>query len=103
MAVAVVMAVAGAMAMAGGGCATVPRRGPSAPFQAIGNVPDATVWIDDHMMGTVAELARAPRRIAAGFHRVEIRSPGFESHFQELDVQPDAPQVVHFDLHDVLQ
>jgi hypothetical protein len=55
------------------------------------------------MMGTVAELARAPRRIATGFHRVEIRSPGFESHFQELDVQPDAPQVVHFDLHDVLQ
>jgi hypothetical protein len=97
------VAVAVVLAMAGAGCATVPRRGPSAPFQAIGNVPDATVWIDDRMMGTVVELTRAPRRIAAGFHRVEIRSPGFESHFQELDVRPDAPQIVHFDLHEVLQ
>jgi hypothetical protein len=87
----------------GTACATVPRHGPSAPFEARGNPPDATVWIDDRMMGTVLELTRAPRRIAAGFHRIEIRCPGFESHFEELDVKPEIPQVIRFELHEILQ
>lgn len=91
-----------AMAHAGA-CATVPRHGPSAPFAVYGQPPDATVWIDDRRMGTVAELTLSPRRIAAGFHRVEVRSPGFESHLQELEVKPDVPQIVRFDLHEVLQ
>jgi hypothetical protein len=92
-----------AVVVGGADCATVPRHGPSAPFEASGNPPDATVWIDDRMMGTVLELTRAPRRIAAGFHRIEIRCPGFESHFEELDVKPDLPQVIRFDLHEILQ
>jgi hypothetical protein len=98
------LAATAALALVGGAdCATVPRHGPSAPFEARGNPPDATVWIDDRMMGTVLELTRAPRRIAAGFHRIEIRCPGFESHFEELDVKPELPQVVRFELHEILQ
>ena len=55
------------------------------------NVPDATIWVDDVLVGTVAAWAREGRHIRAGFHRVEIRAPGYYSVFQEVE-QPDGGQ-----------
>jgi hypothetical protein len=52
------------------------------------NVPTATIWVDDVLVGTVAAWAREGRHLRAGFHRLEIRAPGYYSVFQELD-QPD--------------
>ncbi len=55
------------------------------------NVPDATIWIDDVLVGTVVAWAREGRHIRAGFHRVEIRAPGYYSVFQEVE-RPDGGQ-----------
>ena len=52
------------------------------------NVPDATIWVDDVLVGTVAAWAREGRHVRAGFHRVEIRAPGYYSVFQEIE-RPD--------------
>jgi hypothetical protein len=52
------------------------------------NVPDATVWIDDVLVGKASDFAGDGRRVRAGFHRVEIRSPGYYSVFHEIE-QPD--------------
>lgn len=85
-------------------CATSPAtHGPSAPFEVTGNVADATVWVDDRMAGTVSNFGvSSHRRIAAGFHRLEVRHTGHYSHYQELDVKPNVPQTIHFALHEVL-
>jgi hypothetical protein len=55
------------------------------------NVPDATIWVDDVLVGTVAAWAREGRHIRAGFHRVEIRALGYYSVFQEVE-RPDGGQ-----------
>jgi hypothetical protein len=52
------------------------------------NVPESTIWVDDVLVGTVAAWTREGRHLRAGFHRVEIRAPGYYSVYQELD-QPD--------------
>jgi hypothetical protein len=52
------------------------------------NVPEATIWVDDVLIGTVSAWAREGRHIRAGFHRVEIRAPGYYSVFQEVE-QPE--------------
>ena len=85
-------------------CATSPRtHGPSAPFEVAGNVADATVWVDDRIAGTAASFGSSNhRRIAAGFHRLEVRHTGHYSHYQELDVKADVPQNIHFNLHEIL-
>ena len=38
------------------------------------NVPDATVWVDDVLVGNVSDWAREGKHIRAGFHRIEIRA-----------------------------
>jgi hypothetical protein len=85
-------------------CATAaPAHGPSAPFEVTGNVADATLWVDDRMAGTVSNFGRSShRRIATGFHRLEVRHTGHYSHYQELDVKPNVPQSIHFTLHEIL-
>lgn len=57
-------------------------------LQVESNVPEATIWVDDVLIGSVADWARAGRHLRAGFHRVEIRAPGYYSVFQEVE-QPD--------------
>ena len=55
------------------------------------NVPDATVWVDDVLVGKAADWSRDGRHIRPGFHRVEVRAPGYYSVFQEIE-QPEGGQ-----------
>jgi len=50
------------------------------------NLTDATVWIDDVPMGNASTWKAAGHQIRAGFHRVEIRRPGYYSVFKEIDL-----------------
>jgi PEGA domain len=55
------------------------------------NVADATVWVDDILVGRAAEWtgdAPTARHLRPGFHRVEVRAPGYYSVFREID-QPE--------------
>ena len=54
-------------------------------LQVEANVPDATIWVDDVLIGNVTEWARDGRHIRAGFHRVEIRAPGYYSVYREVE------------------
>jgi hypothetical protein len=52
------------------------------------NVLEATVWVDDVLVGRASEWAHDGRHLRAGFHRIEIRASGYYSVFQEIE-QPD--------------
>jgi hypothetical protein len=76
----------------GASCAHVsPPAGVTLQIES--NVPDSTIWVDDILVGTAAAWAREGRHLRAGFHRVEIRSPGSYSIFQEID-QPDGGHAI---------
>jgi hypothetical protein len=55
-------------------------------FRVDCNLSDATVWIDDVPMGNASSWKTEGRQIRAGFHRVEIRRPGYYSVFKEIDL-----------------
>ena len=59
------------------------------------NVPDATVWIDDVLVGTAKDWNKDGRQIRAGFHRIEVRHPGYYSFFQEVEVAGGSKVVVN--------
>lgn len=66
------------------------------------NVPDATVYIDDLMVGRAADWKTEGHTVHAGFHRIEIRAPGYYSFFQEIDLPAGAHAVVNARLREVL-
>jgi hypothetical protein len=78
-------------------------KGGSVAFRVDTNVPEATVWIDDILVGKAADWARDGRHIRSGFHRVEVRSPGYYSVYQEIE-QPDGGKVaIKATLHPLLE
>jgi hypothetical protein len=80
------------------GCATTGLYG-AASFRVDSNVPDATVWVDDTLVGTVAQWSKPGRFIRPGFHRVEVRAPGYYSHFAEVDLKEGGGATVKADQH----
>ncbi len=66
------------------------------------NIPDATVYVDDLMVGRAADLKKEPHAVRAGFHRIEVRAPGYYSFFQEVDLPPNSKAVVNARLREVL-
>jgi hypothetical protein len=83
-------------------CATMGSAPPSVGVQIAGNVPDATIWIDDRLSGRVAEFEKPGKRIPLGFHRIEVRAPGYYSYFEEVDDQRGVPVSIRADLHELL-
>jgi hypothetical protein len=81
-------------------CATVGR--PAGTFQVECNVPDASVIIDDVMVGRASEWAPPGRQIRPGFHRIEVRHPGYFSHYAEIDLRDGAGTVLKVDLRPLL-
>jgi hypothetical protein len=85
-----------------GACATMGAAPPSVAVQISGNVRDATIWIDDRLSGRVADFDKPGKRIPLGFHRVEVRAPGYYSYFEEVDAQAGTPVSIRADLHELL-
>jgi len=85
------------------GCATASSFAPpSAPFRVTSNVSDAEIWVDDDLVGRVSDLTKSRKRLRAGFHRVEIRAPGYYSSFHELEVTGTTPVTLQAPLHQLL-
>jgi hypothetical protein len=74
----------------------------SISFRVECNVPDATVWIDDVLVGS-AKSWESARTIRAGFHRVELRHPGYYSFFQEVELPGGSQVVVNAKLREVVE
>lgn len=71
-------------------------------FRVECNVSDATVWIDDVLAGEASGWKGAGRQLRAGFHRIEIRHPGYYSVFQEIDLPAGGQAVVVARLRETL-
>ncbi|HVR62630.1 MAG TPA: PEGA domain-containing protein [Polyangia bacterium] len=72
-------------------------------FRVESNVPDATIWIDDVLVGRVADWQRQGRYIRPGFHRVEIRHPDYYSYFAEIEPAAGTQTSLRAQLHPLLQ
>jgi hypothetical protein len=83
-------------------CATMGSAPPSVGVHISGNIPDATIWIDDRLSGRVADFDKPGKRIPLGFHRVEVRAPGYYSYFEEVDAKAGTPVSIRADLHELL-
>lgn len=84
------------------GCATLRPGPPSVVIHVTSNVPDATVWIDDHLVAPVSDFGKQQKRLVVGFHRLEVRAPGYYSHFEELEAKPNTPLDLNAPLHPLL-
>jgi hypothetical protein len=87
-----VLLVALALALGGAACAHLSSPAGVA-LEVQSNVPESTIWVDDVLVGTVSAWTREGRHVRAGFHRVEIRAPGYYSVFAEIE-QPDGGRAV---------
>jgi hypothetical protein len=74
----------------------------SISFRVACNVPDATVWIDDVPVGT-AKSWESARDIRSGFHRIELRHPGYYSFFQEVELAAGSEVVVNAKLRELVE
>ncbi len=84
-------------------CATIGAPANSVPFRVEVNVPDATVWVDDHLVGSAVVLSRTGTFLRLGFHRIEIRHPDYYSSFSEVQPRAGEPVLIHADLHALVQ
>jgi hypothetical protein len=84
----------------GASCAHTLSGGGS--FRVDCNFPDATVWVDDVLVGSAASWKAGGRQIRAGFHRIEIRRPGTYSVFKEIDLPVGGQSVVVAKLHETI-
>jgi hypothetical protein len=98
---ALLAALAAALSV-GAGCATAIPYG-AISMRVDSNVPDATVWVDDVLVGRVADWAKDGRHIRSGFHRIEIRHGGYYSYFQELELGEGAHAVVKAQLRPLVE
>jgi protein-S-isoprenylcysteine O-methyltransferase Ste14 len=80
------------------GCATMKAEG-AATLRIECNVPDAAVLLDDLLLGRVSDVAKHDKLIRPGFYRVEIRHPGYYSHFTEITLAEGGAAVVKVELH----
>ena len=72
-------------------------------FRVDCNVPDATVWIDDVLVGKAADFKGDGRPIKPGFHRVEVRHPNYYSFFQEVELPGGSKVVVNAKLRELVE
>jgi hypothetical protein len=94
------MLLLGSLTLAG--CATTIPSG-AVGFRVDSNVNDATVWVDDILVGKVSDWAKDGKHIRAGFHRIEIRHPGYYSIFKEVELEEGARTVVSAPLRPLVE
>ena len=83
------------------GCATMkPEAAGTLHVQC--NVPDAAVLLDDALVGRAGDLAKTGKSLRPGFYRVELRHPGYYSHFAEIEVPEGGATAVKAELHPLL-
>jgi hypothetical protein len=99
---AVALALLAALAAVDAGCATAIPYG-AISMRVDSNVPDATVWVDDVLVGRVTDWAKDGRHIRSGFHRIEIRHSGYYSYFQEVELPEGAHTIVKAQLHPLVE
>ena len=75
---------------------------PPAIYRIESAPPDAQVWIDDKLVGRVSDFAGG-QALPAGFHRIEIRHPGYYSVYEEVEPRPGQEIRVQAPLHELIE
>ena len=89
-------------ALAAGGCAhTIGENAIALRVQC--NVADATLWVDDVLVGKVTDWKGDGKHIKAGFHRIEVRHPNYYSFFQEVELPGGSRVVVDAKLRELIE
>ena len=83
------------------GCATG-RAAPAGTLKIECNVPEATLRIDDVLLGRAADWA-APRTIPAGFHRLQIADAAHFTFSAEIRLREGEGAVVRAHLQQLLE
>jgi hypothetical protein len=91
-----------ALALAAASCAHSIPYGAVA-FRVESNVPDATVWVDDVLIGKASDWTKEGLHIRAGFHRIEVRHPGYYSFFQEVELPEGSHTLLRADLRELIE
>jgi hypothetical protein len=77
--------------------------GEAIAFRVECNVPDATLWVDDVLVGKVTDWKSDGKQIRAGFHRIEVRHPNYYSFFQEVEVPGGSHVLVNAKLRELIE
>ena len=77
--------------------------GEAISFRVECNVPDATLWVDDVLVGKVTDWKSDGTQIRAGFHRIEVRHPNYYSFFQEVELPGGSHVVVNAKLRELIE
>jgi hypothetical protein len=85
-----------------GGCATSQIQATSG-LRVECNVPDAALWLDDHLAGRASEWAGKDHMVRPGFYRVELRHPAYYSYMGEVTVTDGGSAVIKAELHPLLE
>jgi hypothetical protein len=83
------------------GCATS-RQGASGTLKIECNVPQATLRIDDVLLGRAADWS-TPRPLGAGFHRVEIGEASHFTFYAEIKLREGEAAIVRAELRPLLE
>jgi hypothetical protein len=100
---ALVVAVFLAVGLSSLGCATMSPYGGAVGMRVESNLPDATVWVDDVLVGNVRDWARDGKHIRSGFHRIEVRHSGYYSFFKEVELPDGAQAIVNAQLRPTVE
>lgn len=65
------------------------------------NVADAEIWVNERRLGFVADLDGGIA-LSPGQHRLEVRHDRYHTHYQLLDLAPDARLTLDVELAEVL-
>lgn len=91
------VAAALAVAVALAGCGGAPVRPRTVSLRMSGDVPTATVTIDDIRLGALAWMAKRGVALPPGRHRVTVEADGYFPWDRLIDAK-DAPVVLAVDL-----
>lgn len=82
-----------------GACVTTPR---TTSLRLDTNIDDATVTVDDQMLGPASRVEKKGVALPPGRHRVTIEKPGYFPHDQLVEVKEGDPPVrLHVELQRV--
>ena len=84
-----------------------PRAAPPEPARPRGvllvrsTVPEASLWIDEQLVGEVGRLA-AGVQLSAGEHLVELRHDGYHTRYAEVSIAPGERKLLELTLPEAL-
>ncbi len=76
--------------VASAGCAVVPS---TVSLRMRGNVPDASVTIDDENVGSMEVVQKRGVALPLGVHRITVDKPGYFPVDQLVEARPGSPPI----------